>query len=72
VARVRVHDDHLRIAASVRVGLYRHDAAAKTAAVSEALRSAYLDQADVVSTAYTASVRATVAVLQVLRFKSLP
>jgi transposase len=44
----------------------RRDIPAKAAAIQHALRAQHLGQADVVSTAYAATVRATIAVLQTL------
>jgi transposase len=44
----------------------RHDIPAKAAAIQQALRAEHLGQADVVNTAYAATVRATIAVLQTL------
>lgn len=44
----------------------RHGIAAKSAAIQQVLRAEHLGQADVVNTAYAATVRATVAVLQTL------
>jgi transposase len=45
---------------------HRRDIPAKAAAIQQALRAEHLGQADVVATAYAATVRATVAVLQTL------
>jgi transposase len=44
----------------------RRDIPAKAAAIQQALRTEHLRQADVVATAYAATVRATIAVLQTL------
>jgi transposase len=44
----------------------RRDIPAKSAAIQQALRTEHLGQADVVATAYAATVRATLAVLQTL------
>jgi hypothetical protein len=45
---------------------HRRDVAGKAAAIQQALRTEHLGQAEIVNTAYAATVRATVAVLQVL------
>jgi transposase len=45
---------------------HRRDVAGKAAAISQALRTGHLGQAEVIDTAYAATVRATVAVLRAL------
>jgi transposase len=54
-----------QISAALRKA-HRHHVPAKTAAIRQALRAEHLGQPDIVATAYAATIRATVAVLQTL------